>query len=247
MNGALFIFKKAADDAIALFGKDLSAIDASDQAVTLYFNSQDSSGADVNSVALTVKDGKENQVVQLLGELARAEGTVVFDDEVAGNDFPSDNITAISSIQLNGVPGGSVFASQAVESITASKTLKDSDAGKIFLLDNASGLTVTMPDSDAAAVGQVYTFLVKTAISSGTYKIGLDSGDFYRGLATGGVGTANGKAANGTSNDFINLNGGTSGGLGGDIIKLVYTDAGFVFCDAIVNHSGTLGAVFADS
>ena len=53
----------------------------------MYFNSQDSSGADVNSVALTVKDGKENQVVQLLGELARAEGTVVFDDEVAGNDF----------------------------------------------------------------------------------------------------------------------------------------------------------------
>ncbi len=247
MNGALFIFKKAANDSIALFGKDLAAIDASAGAVALYFNSQDNSGADVNSVALSVVSGKENQVVQLLGELARGEGIHLFDDEVAGNDFPSDHISGINSITLNGVPGGSVFASQAVESITASKTLEDSDAGKIFLLDAAAGLTVTMPDSDAAAVGQVYTFIVKTAITSNAYKIGLDSGDFYRGIATGAVGTANGKVANGSSNDFINLNGGTTGGLGGDIIKLVYTDAGFVFCDAVVNHSGTLGAVFADS
>ena len=104
MNDSLFIFKNATNDSIALFGKDLSAIDASSGAVTLYFNSQDTSGADVNSVALTVTAGQENEVVQFLGERAKTGGTLLFDDEIAGNKFPHEDITAISSLALTGAP-----------------------------------------------------------------------------------------------------------------------------------------------
>ena len=131
-----------------------------------------------------------------------------------------------------------------METISGDRTLTDADSGKTFLLSKADGLTVTMPDSDAAAVGQVYTFIVKTAISSNAYKIGLDSGDFYTGVTTGHTGSF---AANGSSNDFFNMAGTTTGAIGGDVIVLRYTEAGFVHCTAQINSSGTQATNFADS
>ena len=161
MNGALFIFKNAANDSIALFGKDLSAIDASAGAVALYFNAQDSSGADVNSVALSVVSGKENQVVQLLGELARGEGIHVFDDEVAGNDFPSDHISGITSITLNGVPSVGVNSQFRVLDKDSNFTLTSAESGAFVAVRSGNDIKLPTPE-----VGLAYTFFAAEDIAT---------------------------------------------------------------------------------
>lgn len=246
MNGALFIFKNAANDSIALFGKDLSAIDASAGAVALYFNSQDSSGADVNSVALSVTSGKENQVVQLLGELARGEGIHLFDDEVAGNDFPSEHITGITSITLNGVPGSGVFAQQRVINVTADKTIEDSEAGSLFVID-VDGCAITMPQCDADAVGQVYDFVVGTSqTSTNVITITLNAADDYKGCLA--ISKADGSVKqfhSDGSDTIITLNASTKGGLEGGRIRLYYGEEAKVYASGQILGSGTLANSFS--
>lgn len=245
MSGSISA-KQSATNQHVFFSKDLTAVKvASATSVVLYFNSQDSSGADVNSITLTVTSGLAARVAEKIANLA-LEGTSIEFDDVAGS-YGVSGVTDVASVTFNGVPDAGTFSRTVVEEITADKTITDADSGKTFLINKAAGLTITMPDSDAAAVGQVYTFIVKTAVTSNAVKIGLDSGDFYTGFAAGADATSDIKAPNGSSNDFINLNGGTTGGKGGDVIRLVYTEAGFVNCEAHIHHAGTMGAVFADS
>ena len=240
------ICRDSATNQHAFYSKDVTAVRVIDATtVNVYLNSQDSSGLDVNVIQLTVQNGASESVLNKLTKGIASGESFVFDDVLSAYDI--EEVTAVNSVTFNGVPDSGTFAKTIVETIDGDKTITDADSGKTFLIDKAAGLTITMPDSDAAAVGQVYKFIVKTAVTSNAIKIGLDSGDFYRGMAIGLIGTNAGKAANGTSNDFINLNGGTTGGLGGDVITLTYTDAGFVTCEAVLQHSGTLGAVFADS
>jgi len=246
MTGALFIFKNAVNDSIALFGKDLTAVDASAGAVTLYFNSQDASGVDVNSVALAVTAGKENDVVQLIGEIARSERTVLFDDEVAGNDFPSADITGITSITLNGIPAGGVFAQQNVINVsTASRTLTDAEAGSLIVID-ADGCAITMPESDAAAVGQVYDFVVGTSqTSTNVITVTLGGSDVYKGalhiVSAGGDDTF----ASDGSDTIVTLNATTKGGLEGGSFRLTFGEAGKVYITGTVLGSGTVATMFS--
>ena len=58
-----------------------------------------------------------------------------------------------------------------VESITASKTLDQYDSGKIFTLDLAAGLTVTLPLHSTAGAGWVCKIIVGTNCTSNSYII----------------------------------------------------------------------------
>ncbi len=235
--------RKSTTDQYAFFYKDLSAarVTAADK-ITLYFNSSDSDSPTVNTVLLTTASGKSDEVLESLSRSFESNNSLFFDD--VNSVYSTSDVTAVTTVTFNGVPSTGVYAKTAVEVLSADKTITNADSGKTFLINKADGLTVTMPDSTADSIGQVYTFIVKTAVTSNAVKFGLNDGDFFTGTVVGHTG---GFAANGSSNDFINLDGSTTGGAGGDIIRLVYTEEGFVHCEGQLNSSGTQATSFADA
>ena len=130
----------------------------------------------------------------------------------------------------------------------------------------AAALTLTLPainvstnsttsgpgqdPSTANNEGVVYTIWVPTTISTSSLKIGTDGTDKYVGsvlsIDTDSSGAAVGFTA-GATNDFINLNGTTTGGVAGTWIQIVAIAANKYMVTGVVNGSGTVATPFADS
>ena len=83
---------------------------------------------------------------------------------------------------------GLVFGNRenAVETISAAKTLKPTDTGKVFILDNATGATVTLPALD---YGFNCKFVVGAAFATSNWVIDSAEGDNISGtlLVNGAV------------------------------------------------------------
>lgn len=145
--------------------------------------------------------------------------------------------------------GGSVGNKGAVVDQTAAATLTAAQSGGTFLLDAAAGFTLNLP---VPVVGIEYTFIVKTAITSNSYKILTDASTTFLGgqldIAVS-AGTAAYFFANGTTIRSINLNGTTTGGAAANngriIVKCVTSTMWLV--DGIVEGSGTVATPFATS
>ena len=123
-------------------------------------------------------------------------------------------------------------------------------------INTSSNPTTSGPGQDpntANNLGVVYTIWVPTTISTSSLKIGTTSGssDLYIGdLLSVDTDTSNTLAmytANGSSNDFINLNGSTSGGVAGTRIQIVAVAANKYMVTGVVNSSGSVITPFADS
>lgn len=160
----------------------------------------------------------------------------------------------------------------SVVAITSSTTLSPSaHGGRIISVGGslAANVVLTLPTINTSAnpttsgpgqdpntvnnLGVVYTIWVPTTISTSSLKIGTTSGssDLYIGDLLG-VDTDSSNAlamytANGSSNDFINLNGGTTGGVAGTRIQIVAVAANKYMVTGVVNGSGTVATPFADS
>jgi hypothetical protein len=133
----------------------------------------------------------------------------------------------------------------------------------------AAALTLTLPainvstnsttsgpgqdPSTANNEGVVYTIWVPTTISTSSLKIGTTSGssDLYVGAVMSIDSDTSGAvvafSANGSSNDFINLNGTTTGGVAGTWIQIVAIAADKYMVTGNVIGSGTVATPFADS
>jgi hypothetical protein len=135
----------------------------------------------------------------------------------------------------------------AVLDLTASTTLTGEQSGAVVLLDAAAGLTVTLP---TPAIGLVYTFIVKTTVTSNAYKIITDAATTFL-LGSVGVPIAAGTQAlffaNGTSHRSVNMNGSTTGGLLGGIIAFTCIDATQWQVNGNLEGSGTVATPFATS
>jgi hypothetical protein len=98
--------------------------------------------------------------------------------------------------------------------------------------------------------GVVYTIWVPTTISTSSLKIGTDGTDKFVGsvisVDTDSSGAVVGFTA-ASSNDFINLNGTTTGGVAGTWIQIVAVAANKYMVTGTVNGSGTVATPFADS
>ena len=98
--------------------------------------------------------------------------------------------------------------------------------------------------------GVVYTIWVPTTISTSSLKIGTDGTDKYVGsllsVDTDSSGAVVGFTA-GATNDFINLNGGTTGGVAGTWIQIVAIAANKYMVNGMLNGTGTVATPFADS
>jgi hypothetical protein len=157
----------------------------------------------------------------------------------------------------------------AVVAITASTTLNPVDhGGRIITVGGslAANVVLTLPtintSTDPASSGPgadpntlnnegvVYTIWVPTTISTSSLKIGTDGTDRFVGsvlsIDTDTSGAAVGFTA-GASDDFINFNGTTTGGVAGTFVQIVAVAANKYMVSGTVNGSGTVATPFATS
>ena len=156
-----------------------------------------------------------------------------------------------------------------VVDITSSTTLNPVDhAGRIIAVGGslAAAVTLTLPainvtanpttsgpgqdPSTANNEGVVYTIWVPTTISTSSLKIGTDGTDKFVGsllsVDTDTSGAMVGFTA-GASNDYINLNGTTTGGIAGSWITCTVLAANKYYVTGVLLGSGTVATPFADS
>jgi len=158
----------------------------------------------------------------------------------------------------------------SIVSITASTTLSpEVHGGRIISIGGslAAALTLTLPTISTAAnpttsgpgqdpntlnnQGVVYTIWVPTTISTSSLKIGTNGTDKYIGSITMNDVDTDGAALVGffaaAANDFINLNGTTTGGVAGSWIEIFAIAANKYMVKGTVLGTGTVATPFANS
>jgi hypothetical protein len=156
-----------------------------------------------------------------------------------------------------------------VVDITTSTTLSpEAHGGRIISVGGslAAALTLTLPainvstnpvssgpgqdPSTANNEGVVYTIWVPTTISTSSLKIGTNGTDKYVGsvlsIDTDSSNATVGFVA-GATNDFINFNGGTTGGVAGTWVQIVAIAANKYMVNGVVLGTGAVATPFADS
>ena len=151
--------------------------------------------------------------------------------------------------------------------ITSSTTLNPvAHAGRIISVGGtlAADVTLTLPAINTSAnasssgpgndpntannKGVVYTIWVPTTIATSSLKIGTDGTDKFVGTILG-VDTDSSNAlvayTAGASDDFINFNGGTTGGVAGSWVQIVAIAANKYMVNGIALGSGTVATPFA--
>ena len=153
--------------------------------------------------------------------------------------------------------------------ITSSTTLNPvAHAGRIISVGGtlAANVVLTLPTINTSAnasssgpgndpdtannEGVVYTIWVPTTIATSSLKIGTDGTDKFVGTILG-VDTDSSNAlvayTAGASDDFINFNGGTTGGVAGSWVQIVAIAANKYMVNGIALGSGTVATPFATS
>ena len=139
----------------------------------------------------------------------------------------------------------------------------DDHAGRILTTNDAS-LTITLPalnaTADSASSGpgpqldtdnnQSVEFFIFIETSATAVKIGTNGTDKYVGsvlmVDTDTAGTTTGYAP-GASNDFINFNGTTTGGIAGTWVRITALKSLKWMVEGVVLGSGVVASPFADS
>lgn len=157
----------------------------------------------------------------------------------------------------------------SVLAVTSSITLNPQDyAGRILTVGGslAANVVITLPTINASAdpvtsgpgadpntlnnEGVTYTIWVPTTISTSSLKIGTDGTDKFVGTIFG-VDTDSSNAlvayTAASSNDFINFNGTTTGGVAGTWVQIVAIAANKYMVNGIALGTGTVATPFADS
>ena len=158
----------------------------------------------------------------------------------------------------------------AVVEITASTTLSpEAHGGRIISVGGslAAALTLTLPAINVSTnpttsgpgqdpntlnnEGVLYTIWVPTTISTSALKIGTNGTDKYVGSITMNDVDADGAALVGffaaAANDFINLNGTTTGGVAGSWVRIFAIAANKYMVEGTVLGTGTVATPFADA
>jgi hypothetical protein len=156
-----------------------------------------------------------------------------------------------------------------IVTVTASTTLSPSaHGGRIVAVGGtlAANITLTLPTINASAnvatagpgndpntlnnEGVLYTIWVPTTIATSSLKIGTDGTDKFIGTIFG-VDTDSSNAlvayTAGATNDFINFNGGTTGGVAGTWVRIFAIDALKYMVEGVALGTGTVATPFADS
>lgn len=155
-----------------------------------------------------------------------------------GSTTFSGPVNSTYGFQMAGVPTAqpAVTVTSSTVSVTAA-----THAGALVLLDRAAGIAVTLPA--ATGSGAVFSFMVKTTISSNSTTIKVaNANDTMVGwvsTATTTVGSGSEEAAGGTD-DTITMNGTTTGGIAGSYITVMDVASNVWLVRAFLVGSGTL-------
>jgi hypothetical protein len=156
-----------------------------------------------------------------------------------------------------------------IVTITASTTLNPVDhGGRILAVGGtlAADLTLTLPQINASTdpvtsgpgrdpntlnnEGVMYTIWVPTTIATSSLKIGTNGTDKFIGTILG-VDTDSSNAlvayTAGASDDFINFNGGTTGGVAGTWVQIYAIDVLKYMVNGVALGSGVVATPFATS
>jgi hypothetical protein len=152
--------------------------------------------------------------------------------------------------QLGGNPPDGTVAPGLHQEVTASggatRTLKASDSGGVFLWDAATGVSYTLP---VPAAGMRFTFVATVSVTSNAHAIATDAATTFIGGAIQQVidtsGTSEGQVGDATSDVTISMNGSTTGGLIGTQIDVVALSATTWSATGLVVSSGTLSTPYA--
>lgn len=159
---------------------------------------------------------------------------------------PSTIVEITSSTTLNPVSHGGRI-------ISVGGTLAANVVLTLPAINTSANASSSGPGNDpntANNEGVVYTIWVPTTIATSSLKIGTNGTDKYVGYvlsidsdttdATRGFGA-------GATNDFINLNGGTTGGVAGTWVQIFAIAANKYMVTGVAVGSGTVATPFADS
>jgi hypothetical protein len=158
----------------------------------------------------------------------------------------------------------------AVVEITSSTTLSpEAHGGRIISVGGslAAALTLTLPAINVSTnpitsgpgqdpntlnnEGVLYTIWVPTTISTSSLKIATDGTDKYVGTIVMNDSDTDGAALVGffaaAANDFINLNGTTTGGVAGSWVRIFAIAANKYMVEGMVMGTGTVATPFANS
>ena len=156
-----------------------------------------------------------------------------------------------------------------IVTITSSTTLNPTDhAGRIVAVGGtlAANVVLTLPTINTSAnpassgpgndpntqnnQGVVYTIWVPTTIATSSLKIGTDGTDRFVGTIFG-IDTDSSNAlvayTAGANDDYINFNGGTTGGVAGTWVQIFAIDALKYMVNGVALGSSTVATPFATS
>lgn len=121
-------------------------------------------------------------------------------------------------------------------------------SGATFVLDRAAGIAVTLPSIDAGEVGTYFDFLIKTTITSNSTTIKAPSasetmtGSCFT-ISDGAAAVLGYKA--GSTADTVTLNGSTTGGIAGDMVRLKALSTTLWEVLALTSSTGTEATPFS--
>ena len=138
-----------------------------DDDIEVYFHSVSSADA-YDKILLSCADEKHIEAIKgIAGAIAGSKTkafTVLADD--VNSIYADNNITAVESITL-AAKGN--FAN--VQSVTDALALVKADSGKVLMLDDAAGFTLTLPSVAEAGAGWNCKIIVSTNCTSNDYII----------------------------------------------------------------------------
>lgn len=159
---------------------------------------------------------------------------------------PASVVTITSSTTLNPVDHGGRI-------ISVGGTLAANVVLTLPTIDTSTNPVTSGPGQDPNTVnnqGVVYTIWVPTTIATSSLKIGTDGTDKFVGTIFG-VDTDSTNAlvayTAGATNDYINFNGTTTGGVAGTWVQIFALAANKYVVNGIALGSGTVATPFADS
>ena len=142
------------------------------------------------------------------------------------NNFDVDTSGNVSGSGTMKMTGAMNYVKD-VESLTAAtKTVTSADSGTVYLINRAAGVVVTLP---TAAAGLYYKFIIGTTITSNAFAInGATANDIYAASSNillwdkDAPATVSAKQfyADGSNDDVMSMNGGTTGGFIGTELHL---------------------------
>lgn len=168
-------------------------------------------------------------------------------DELEADSFNADSIqvdtitekTADAGVTIDGmlVKDESIFYKEPIINANASTlTLTAAQTGSTILLNRAAGCDVTLPSGE---VGLVYKFKVITSVTSNDYSITAAAATE---LFTGGISAVSTAtldkttqfSPDGTDDDAMSMNGGTTGGRIGTTLVFTYVAANTWYVEGVV-------------